>query len=161
MTDAQKPRTREELIEDLAIAYDFDNSMRIAEEKAVELYNEIRASVLAELASQEPVGYAHKPAIHALKNGNAAHIRLFPSNTNNARLAALYAQPMPPADQTAEVERLRDVLDGIEVYASDTLAGPADGLSDTTWYLEGVREIRARARAALDAPQPETRECVK
>jgi hypothetical protein len=42
-----------------------------------------------------------------------------------------------------------EALGGIEIYGSDTLSGRADGLSDATWYRDGVREMRSRARTTL------------
>jgi hypothetical protein len=50
---------------------------------------------------------------------------------------------------TKALDRLRDQLDAIAVYGSDTLSGRIDGPADKDWYRDGVREMRNRARAAL------------
>lgn len=44
---------------------------------------------------------------------------------------------------------MRDALDSIAQYGSDTLSGRADGPADAAWYRDGVREMTKRARAAL------------
>jgi hypothetical protein len=50
---------------------------------------------------------------------------------------------------TRERDRLRDALESVEVYGSDTLSGRSDGPNDAAWYREGVAVMRDRARAAL------------
>jgi hypothetical protein len=50
----------------------------------------------------------------------------------------------------AQCGRLREALDSIRVYGSDTLSGPAQPVDDLRkWYRDGVREMRDRAQAAL------------
>ncbi|KQM58806.1 MULTISPECIES: Lar family restriction alleviation protein [unclassified Sphingomonas] len=62
------------------------------------------------------------------------------------------ATPTPPIEgRDADVERLREALLGIEIYGTDTLFGNAVGPSDREWMRDGVREMRNRARAALQA----------
>lgn len=52
---------------------------------------------------------------------------------------------------------LVDALDGIYIYANDTLSGRADGPDDRKWQRDGIVEIRNRARkfataqSAIDA----------
>jgi len=53
------------------------------------------------------------------------------------------------ADRAAQAERIRrleDVLDGIYIYANDTLSGRVDGPDDRAWQRSAVVEIRNRAR---------------
>lgn len=60
-------------------------------------------------------------------------------------------------DMEAEILRLRAALDGIYVYANDTLSGRDDGPDDRDWQRAGIVEIRNRARefatskSAIDA----------
>lgn len=55
-----------------------------------------------------------------------------------------------------EIERLREALDAIEVYTSDTLQGPIDPRDDTRdWQRTAVVTAYRRARAALN-PEGET-----
>ena len=55
----------------------------------------------------------------------------------------------------SQIGTLRDHLDAIATYGSDTLSGRVDGQTDKDWYRDGVREIRNRARAALSRTQEE------
>ena len=48
----------------------------------------------------------------------------------------------------AERDELRAVLDGIAVYAADTLSGRADGEADGHWHRDGFREIYRRVQEA-------------
>ena len=49
--------------------------------------------------------------------------------------------------QAIEIERLREALEGIYIYANDTLSGRADGgPDDRAWQRAAVIEIRNRAR---------------
>lgn len=50
----------------------------------------------------------------------------------------------------AEVARLREALESIRQYGSDTLSGRADGPDDRNWQRDGVREMTRRARTALE-----------
>ena len=50
------------------------------------------------------------------------------------------------AAKDAEIERLRDVVDAIYIYANDTLSGRTDGPDDRDWQRAAVVEIRNRAR---------------
>lgn len=54
------------------------------------------------------------------------------------------------ADLRAEIKRLREALDSIHQYGSDTLSGRMDGPDDRKWQREAVAEMTRRARAALD-----------
>jgi hypothetical protein len=56
----------------------------------------------------------------------------------------------------AKLQKAVEALGGIEIYGSDTLSGRADGLSDETWYRDGVREMRSRARTTLAELKRET-----
>jgi len=58
------------------------------------------------------------------------------------RLAALQAL-------RAENERLRDALESIRQYGSDTLSGRIDGTDDRDWQRDAVLEMTKRARLAL------------
>ena len=51
----------------------------------------------------------------------------------------------------AENARLREALDSIEVYGSDTLSGRVtpDAATYKDWLIDGIRVMRDRARAAL------------
>lgn len=50
----------------------------------------------------------------------------------------------------AEREALREALDGIRQYGSDTLSGRADGgVDDRAWQRDAVLEMTKRARIAL------------
>lgn len=53
------------------------------------------------------------------------------------------------AARDEENKRLRDRLESIDVYGSDTLSGRVDGRADKDWYREAVREMRNHARAAI------------
>lgn len=52
-----------------------------------------------------------------------------------------------------EIERLREALDSIRIYGSDTLSGRVDGPDDRQWQRESVLEMTRRARAALGEPR--------
>ena len=54
------------------------------------------------------------------------------------------------AELTAKLEVVTDAIDGIYVYANDTMGGPSAGPDDRAWYLDGVVEIRDRAMAFAD-----------
>ena len=61
-----------------------------------------------------------------------------------------------------ENEALRDWLDGIRQYGSDTLAGPSRDPSgsafvpdDRNWHREGVLKMMRRAIAAISGDTPE------
>ena len=46
-----------------------------------------------------------------------------------------------------DAARLQDVINGIYIYANDTLSGRVDGVpADRDWYRTGIVEIRNRAR---------------
>lgn len=53
-----------------------------------------------------------------------------------------------------EIERLREALDSIRVYGSDTLSGRIDGPDDREWQRESVLEMTKRAREALAGEPP-------
>ena len=62
----------------------------------------------------------------------------------------------------AENARLREWLDGIRQYGSDTLAGPSRDPSgsafvpdDRSWHREGVLKMTRRASAALNGEPPD------
>jgi hypothetical protein len=59
--------------------------------------------------------------------------------------------PIPRAEVLAAMHEGMRALDGILVYASDTLSGRADGAEDVDWHRAGVSEIKRRASAALRA----------
>lgn len=58
------------------------------------------------------------------------------------KVAELQAQV---AKLTAKLEEITDAVDGIYIFASDTLSGRTDGPDDREWQREGVVEIRNRA----------------
>lgn len=59
-------------------------------------------------------------------------------------------RPDPSGDPLVET------LSAIDIYASDTLSGPAgDVVADAKWYRDAVAELRRRARQALPAPSGE------
>ena len=58
----------------------------------------------------------------------------------------LQAYAAVTAAKDAEIERLRDVVDAIYIYANDTLSGRTDGPDDRDWQRAAVVEIRNRAR---------------
>jgi len=62
--------------------------------------------------------------------------------------AAIHAQAHN-AKLEAQVERLREALESIRQYGSDTLSGRVDGPDDHAWQREAVREMRNRALVAL------------
>jgi len=49
----------------------------------------------------------------------------------------------------SSIANLKAALESIRQFGSDTLSGRADGPDDREWQREGVREMTARARAAL------------
>lgn len=53
------------------------------------------------------------------------------------------------AQAIAALPELVEVLQSIEQYGSDTLSGNAQGPNDASWYRDGVREMRNRARDLL------------
>jgi hypothetical protein len=92
---------------------------------------------------------AHALEIERWAAGDGYFAQLFAQAFAKHRLAALEAS----SRQEERRIELRDVLLGIEIYAQDTLSGeanPAD--SRERWYADGIREIRNRARAALEPP---------
>jgi hypothetical protein len=48
-----------------------------------------------------------------------------------------------------EFDKLRDALESIRQYGSDTLSGRVDGTDDRNWQRDGVLEMTKRARLAL------------
>jgi hypothetical protein len=77
--------------------------------------------------------------------------------------ADLLATAQARAEQAeAEVARLREWLEGIRQYGSDTLAGPSRDPSgsafvpdDRKWHREAVLKMTLRARYALDGHTPD------
>lgn len=61
--------------------------------------------------------------------------------------ASDYDFPAEPGGE--EVKRLLDALVSIQVYANDTLSGPAHCEADVAWYRESVTELRNRAGTAI------------
>jgi hypothetical protein len=57
----------------------------------------------------------------------------------------------------SEIAKLREALDAISIYGSDTLSGRTDGPADKDWYRDGVREMRNRALSALPTHPQTTR----
>lgn len=55
--------------------------------------------------------------------------------------------------QAAEIARLQDLVNGIYIYANDTLSGRADGPDDRAWQRAGIVEIRNRARMLATLPE--------
>lgn len=55
----------------------------------------------------------------------------------------------------AEVKRLREVLNGIDIYLSDTLSGRIipDPATYKDWLIDGIREARNRARLSTREPR--------
>jgi hypothetical protein len=53
------------------------------------------------------------------------------------------------AGRQAEIERLRDALDSVRQYGSDTLSGRTDGPDDREWQRDAVLEMTNRAGRAL------------
>ncbi|MEO1721365.1 MAG: hypothetical protein AAFR84_03050 [Pseudomonadota bacterium] len=52
--------------------------------------------------------------------------------------------------QDQELRRLRDGLEAVRVYGSDTLSGPSGpSPADREWYRKGVRKMVAQARRVL------------
>ncbi len=49
----------------------------------------------------------------------------------------------------AEVDRMREGLESIRIFSTDTLSGRVDGPDDREWQRAAVNEIAKRARAAL------------
>lgn len=67
--------------------------------------------------------------------------------------AALAAQPQ---EANAEIARLREALESVRQYGSDTLSGRADGgPNDRAWQRAAVREMTRRAEEALKKPAAE------
>ena len=52
-------------------------------------------------------------------------------------------------DPEGFMREVKDTLDSIDTYGSDTLSGRTDGPADREWFREAVREMRNRARALL------------
>jgi len=156
------PRTRDEQIEQqICEVFDFyaadDHTTEISRGDLRLMLQKARAEALAELrAGAEPFQWVRldkngvPAASWAFKPGEAAFAY---ARSRCGYIIPVYAQPMPAAELAAEVERLREALTGIKIYADDTLSGPADGLSDALWFADGVREIGTRARAALATTQ--------
>lgn len=61
------------------------------------------------------------------------------------------------AEQAAEVERLREALLSIRVYANDTLSGRAnpDPKTYKDWLIAGIVELRNRSDKALSKSRSE------
>ena len=69
------------------------------------------------------------------------------------RMTSLAATLRAYADQAEELAKLREALDGIYIYANDTLSGRADGgPDDREWQRAAVVEIRNRAREFASVP---------
>jgi len=67
-----------------------------------------------------------------------------------ANLDCLSRGAVPVRDDGAErIRDLTDALESIRQFGSDTLSGRADGPDDREWQREAVREMTARASAAL------------
>ena len=70
-------------------------------------------------------------------------IHVADEHANRAGVVPLYLRPDP------EVQRLRDALDSIRQYGSDTLSGRTDGPDDHKWQRDAVLEMTRRACRAL------------
>src|SRR5690625_4699274 len=107
--------------------------------------------MLADLSEAQRMGL--ESVTEALRlEAELAHIR-------TDRDAAAEACRMLHADKTkleAENQRLREALDAISQYGSDTLSGRADGgADDRAWQRAAVLEMTRRADAALSQPAAE------
>lgn len=89
----------------------------------------------------EAMGYGWDQALERVCSELPEMVRRTDMEAQVARVAA---------EKDAEIVRLRDALFGIDVYAGDTLSGPAVGPIHEKWLKVGVQEIRHRARAALN-----------
>ena len=69
------------------------------------------------------------------------------------RMAKLKSQISAIVAKNASAEaRLREALESIRQFGSDTLSGRTDGPDDRKWQRDAVIEITRRARTALSAP---------
>ncbi len=66
-----------------------------------------------------------------------------------ARQVVCWVQYEKDAKLIASAPELLDALEGIALYCSDTLSGREEGVEDREWFLQGLRELRSRARAAI------------
>ena len=73
------------------------------------------------------------------------------STLQSALRLAAQSVAEPPAEARAEIKRLRDALDSVRQYGSDTLSGRTDGPDDRDWQRAAVLEMTRRARLALEA----------
>lgn len=68
----------------------------------------------------------------------------------------LYTHSATSREAPADLTALREALESIAQYGSDTLSGRVDGPVDYAWLRTGVAEMARRARAALaSSPSPE------
>jgi len=78
---------------------------------------------------------ARRPGVYAwLKYARTIERELTDSNAELRRLHAVNAE-------------LQELIDGIYIYANDTLSGRVDGPDDRDWQRASVVEIRNRARS--------------
>ncbi len=60
------------------------------------------------------------------------------------------------AEGQAREKVLRDALESVRQYGSDTLSGRIDGPDDRAWQRGAVLEMTRRARVTIDAPTDDT-----
>jgi hypothetical protein len=66
-------------------------------------------------------------------------------------IVAIADEATPPSPAESAAPSLREALDSIRQYGSDTLSGRADGPDDRDWQRAAVLEMTNRASAALTA----------
>lgn len=84
----------------------------------------------------------------AILKASGSALRYYSMPTVRAAILAATAEAVEAGRNDADSE-MRETLDSIVIYASDTLSGRTDGPDDRTWQREAVRELRKRAIAAL------------
>lgn len=105
-----------------------------------------------EAVARKPDGYAYR---YPSTTGEGTVIRFTCGqdiNGSRAIEAIPYFYGTPPA-RVPEIAELREALDSIRQFGSDTLSGRVDGPTDREWFKDGVREMTRRARLALAATQ--------
>jgi len=91
-------------------------------------------------------------ALHAMQVGYC--VQLTDAAVPLGGAGAMHAALTPARELTearAEIKRLRDALDSVRQYGSDTLSGRTDGPDDRDWQRAAVLEMTRRARLALEA----------
>lgn len=91
--------------------------------------------------------------LHGNPHEIAKRVLQFPDTAPNWYVGAAITLAAALTEVARERDALREALESIRIYGSDTLSGRVDGPDDRQWQRESVLEMTRRARAALGASQ--------